>query len=29
MVDSKTSATGVFSATYLPAGELVTGTFGG
>ena len=29
MVDSKTSKTGVFSATYVPAGELVTGTFGG
>jgi len=28
MIDHKTSATGVFSATYTPAGELVTGTFG-
>ena len=29
LVDHKTSATGVFSGIYLPAGELTTGTFGG
>ena len=28
LVDHKTSATGVFSGIYVPAGELVTGTFG-
>ncbi len=28
LADSKVSATGVFSGTYVPAGELVTGSFG-